>query len=239
MTKVQGDTLLEALDLVKSFVGGDGSELVVLDHLNFNLLNHEAVAIVGSSGAGKSTLLQILGGLDLPTSGKVLIDGKTWGEGKDQNLEQLRNQKIGFVFQFHHLLKDFTALENVMMPSLIAGNSKNVAKKRARELLGQVKLEHRLHHKPAELSGGEQQRVAVARALCNEPKVLLADEPSGNLDSHSSEALHQLLFRLREVNGLAMIIVTHSKKLAEMTDRVLELRDGKLLEDGMEINGIE
>ena len=239
MTKVQGDTLLEALDLVKSFVGGDGSELVVLDHLNFNLLNHEAVAIVGSSGAGKSTLLQILGGLDHPTSGKVLIDGKTWGEGKDQNLEQLRNQKIGFVFQFHHLLKDFTALENVMMPSLIAGNSKNVAKKRARELLGQVKLEHRLHHKPAELSGGEQQRVAVARALCNEPKVLLADEPSGNLDSHSSEALHQLLFRLREVNGLAMIIVTHSKKLAEMTDRVLELRDGKLLEDGMEINGIE
>lgn len=239
MTKVQGDTLLEALDLVKSFVGGDGSELVVLDHLNFKLLNHEAVAIVGSSGAGKSTLLQILGGLDLPTSGKVLIDGKTWGEGKDQNLEQLRNQKIGFVFQFHHLLKDFTALENVMMPSLIAGNSKNVAKKRARELLGQVKLEHRLHHKPAELSGGEQQRVAVARALCNEPKVLLADEPSGNLDSQSSEALHQLLFRLREVNGLAMIIVTHSKKLAEMTDRVLELRDGKLLEDGMEINGIE
>ena len=239
MTKVQGDTLLEALDLVKSFVGGDGSELVVLDHLNFKLLNHEAVAIVGSSGAGKSTLLQILGGLDLPTSGKVLIDGKTWGEGKDQNLEQLRNQKIGFVFQFHHLLKDFTALENVMMPSLIAGNSKNVAKKRAKELLGQVKLEHRLHHKPAELSGGEQQRVAVARALCNEPKVLLADEPSGNLDSQSSEALHQLLFRLREVNGLAMIIVTHSKKLAEMTDRVLELRDGKLLEDGMEINGIE
>ena len=239
MTKVQGDTLLEALDLVKRFVSGDGSELVVLNHLNFKLLNHEAVAIVGSSGAGKSTLLQILGGLDLPTSGKVLIDGKTWGEGKDQNLEQLRNQKIGFVFQFHHLLKDFTALENVMMPSLIAGNSKNVAKKRARELLGQVKLEHRLHHKPAELSGGEQQRVAVARALCNEPKVLLADEPSGNLDSQSSEALHQLLFRLREVNGLAMIIVTHSKKLAEMTDRVLELRDGKLLEDGMEINGIE
>ena len=239
MTKVQGDTLLEALDLVKRFVSGDGSELVVLNHLNFKLLNHEAVAIVGSSGAGKSTLLQILGGLDLPTSGKVLIDGKTWGEGNDQNLEQLRNQKIGFVFQFHHLLKDFTALENVMMPSLIAGNSKNVAKKRARELLGQVKLEHRLHHKPAELSGGEQQRVAVARALCNEPKVLLADEPSGNLDSHSSEALHQLLFRLREVNGLAMIIVTHSKKLAEMTDRVLELRDGKLLEDGMEINGIE
>ena len=239
MTKVQGDTLLEALDLVKRFVSGDGSELVVLNHLNFKLLNHEAVAIVGSSGAGKSTLLQILGGLDLPTSGKVLIDGKTWGEGKGQNLEQLRNQKIGFVFQFHHLLKDFTALENVMMPSLIAGNSKNVAKKRARELLGQVKLEHRLHHKPAELSGGEQQRVAVARALCNEPKVLLADEPSGNLDSQSSEALHQLLFRLREVNGLAMIIVTHSKKLAEMTDRVLELRDGKLLEDGMEINGIE
>ena len=239
MTKVQGDTLLEALDLVKRFVSGDGSELVVLNHLNFKLLNHEAVAIVGSSGAGKSTLLQILGGLDLPTSGKVLIDGKTWGEGNDQNLEQLRNQKIGFVFQFHHLLKDFTALENVMMPSLIAGNSKNVAKKRARELLGQVKLEHRLHHKPAELSGGEQQRVAVARALCNEPKVLLADEPSGNLDSQSSEALHQLLFRLREVNGLAMIIVTHSKKLAEMTDRVLELRGGKLLEDGMEINGIE
>jgi lipoprotein-releasing system ATP-binding protein len=239
MTKAQGDTLLEALDLVKSFVGGDGSELVVLDHLDFKLLNHEAVAIVGSSGAGKSTLLQILGGLDLPTSGKVLIDGKTWGEGKDQNLEQLRNQKIGFVFQFHHLLKDFTALENVMMPSLIAGNSKNVATKRARELLRQVKLEHRLHHKPAELSGGEQQRVAVARALCNEPKVLLADEPSGNLDSQSSEALHQLLFRLKEVNGLAMIIVTHSKKLAEMTDRVLELRDGKLLEDGIEINGIE
>ena len=141
MTKVQGDILLEASDLVKSFVGGDGSELVVLDRLSLKILNHETVAIVGGSGAGKSTLLQILGGLDLPTSGKVLIDAKTWGEGKDQNLEQLRNQKIGFVFQFHHLLKDFTALENVMMPSLIAGNSKNVAKKRARELLGQVKLE--------------------------------------------------------------------------------------------------
>ena len=126
-----------------------------------------------------------------------------------------------------------------MMPSLIAGNSRSISEKRAEELLEQVKLEHRLHHKPAELSGGEQQRVAVARALCNEPKLLLADEPSGNLDSHSTEALHRLLFRLREVNGLAMIIVTHSKKLAAMTDRVLELRDGKLLEDGMESNGIE
>lgn len=239
MTKVQGDILLEASDLVKSFVGGDGSELVVLDRLSLKILNHETVAIVGGSGAGKSTLLQILGGLDHPTSGKVLVDGQTLGKGKNQNLEWLRNQQIGFVFQFHHLLKDFTALENVMMPSLIAGNSRSISEKRAGELLEQVKLEHRLHHKPAELSGGEQQRVAVARALCNEPKLLLADEPSGNLDSQSTEALHRLLFRLREVNGLAMIIVTHSKKLAAMTDRVLELRDGKLLEDGMESNGIE
>ena len=239
MTKVQGDILLEASGLVKSFVGGDGSELVVLDRLNLKILNHETVAIVGGSGAGKSTLLQILGGLDYPTSGEVLIDGQTLGKVKNQNLEWLRNQQIGFVFQFHHLLKDFTALENVMMPSLIAGNSRSISEKRAGELLEQVKLEHRLHHKPAELSGGEQQRVAVARALCNEPKLLLADEPSGNLDSQSTEALHRLLFRLREANGLAMIIVTHSKKLAAMTDRVLELRDGKLLEDGMESNGIE
>ena len=239
MTKVQGDILLEASGLVKSFVGGDGSELVVLDRLSLKILNHETVAIVGGSGAGKSTLLQILGGLDHPTSGKVLVDGQTLGKEKNQNLEWLRNQQIGFVFQFHHLLKDFTALENVMMPSLIAGNSRSISEKRAGELLEQVKLEHRLHHKPAELSGGEQQRVAVARALCNEPKLLLADEPSGNLDSQSTEALHRLLFRLREANGLAMIIVTHSKKLAAMTDRVLELRDGKLLEDGMESNGIE
>ena len=239
MTKVQGDILLEASGLVKSFVGGDGSELVVLDRLSLKILNHETVAIVGGSGAGKSTLLQILGGLDHPTSGKVLVDGQTLGKEKNQNLEWLRNQQIGFVFQFHHLLKDFTALENVMMPSLIAGNSRSIAEKRAGELLEQVKLKHRLHHKPAELSGGEQQRVAVARALCNEPKLLLADEPSGNLDSQSTEALHRLLFRLREANGLAMIIVTHSKKLAAMTDRVLELRDGKLLEDGMESNGIE
>ena len=239
MTKVQGDILLEASGLVKSFVGGDGSELVVLDRLNLKILNHETVAIVGGSGAGKSTLLQILGGLDYPTSGEVLIDGQTLGKVKNQNLEWLRNQQIGFVFQFHHLLKDFTALENVMMPSLIAGNSRSISEKRAGELLEQVKLEHRLHHKPAELSGGEQQRVAVARALCNEPKLLLADEPSGNLDSQSTEALHRLLFRLREANGLAMIIVTHSKKLAAMTDRVLELRNGKLLEDGMESNGIE
>ena len=218
--------LLSGLDLTKSFRGGDGSEVLVLDQLSIEIMRHEVIAIVGSSGAGKSTLLQILGGLDRPTSGIISLEGESL-EGIDaKRLAKIRNRHIGFVFQFHHLLKDFNALENVMMPRIIGGLPS--AESTAEELLAQVGLENRMKHKPSELSGGEQQRVAVARALCNEPKLLLADEPSGNLDKQTSDELHSLLFQMRESCDLTMVIVTHSKKLAGMADRVVELRDGKL-----------
>ena len=197
------------------------------------------ITLVGRSGSGKTTLLNMLAGLDHPTSGQVLFEGMDLSDYNEKQFIQLRRHRIGVVFQSFALLPLLSAYENVELPMRIAGIGAKERSSRTNEVLEMVGLGRRAKHRPYELSGGEQQRVAVARALCNEPKVLLADEPSGNLDSQSSEALHQLLFRLREVNGLAMIIVTHSKKLAEMTDRVLELRDGKLLEDGMEINGIE
>tara|TARA_B100000586_G_C20001373_1_gene380587 strand:+ start:128 stop:847 length:720 start_codon:yes stop_codon:yes gene_type:complete len=220
--------LLTGKGIGKVFRGGDGRELAVLDQLNIEITRHEVVAIVGSSGAGKSTLLQILGGLDRPTDGDVQFDGQPIAELNPQDLARFRNSHVGFVFQFHHLLKDFTALENVMIPGIIGGITKEAAKDQAKDLLMQVGLEGRLSHKPRELSGGEQQRVAVARALCNRPKLLLADEPSGNLDSQTSHELHQVLFEMRDVCGLAMVIVTHNNSLATMADRILELSDGKL-----------
>jgi len=219
---------LEATALSKSFVGGDGHELAVLEGVELHVEASEAVAIIGSSGAGKSTLLHLLGALDQPTSGEVRIGGRDVSVLDPEVLAGIRNETVGFVFQFHHLLREFTALENVMMPCLIAGLSRRVALERARELLAAVGLEGRLEHRPAQLSGGEQQRVAVARALSNAPVVLLADEPSGNLDAHTSEELHDLLFRLRGDRGLAMVLVTHNRELAERTDRILELRDGLL-----------
>ncbi|NNF12788.1 MAG: ABC transporter ATP-binding protein [Gemmatimonadetes bacterium] len=219
---------LEARSLVKSFVGGDGSRLIILDGVDFRLSRGEAVAIVGASGAGKSTLLHLLGALDRPTEGEILIGGRPVAGLEDEELAAVRNERIGFVFQFHHLLREFTALENVMMPRLIAGASRSDAEKRATELLDDVGLEGRLLHKPRQLSGGEQQRVAVARALANDPVVLLADEPSGNLDAETSTRLHDLLFELRELRSLSLVIVTHNLDLAARADRSLTMARGRL-----------
>ena len=221
---------LETRGLRKSFMGGDGHELTVLAGVELRVAAGEAVAVIGSSGAGKSTLLHLLGALDRPTSGEVLIGGRDVSGMDGEALARIRNETVGLVFQFHHLLREFTALENVMMPCLISGQDRRTSADRARALLAAVGLEERLEHRPAQLSGGEQQRVAVARALSNEPLVLLADEPSGNLDSQTSEELHDLLFGLRGERGLAMVLVTHNRELAERTDRILELRGGTLSE---------
>lgn len=189
----------------------------------------EVVSIVGKSGAGKSTLLHILGTLDRPDEGSLLINGEDVFSKGDKKLAAFRNREVGFVFQFHHLLPEFDALENVYFPALIAGKGVGEVKPRALELLDYLGLSERLHHKPTELSGGEQQRVAVARALMNEPAIVFADEPSGNLDSTSSRELHQLLFKLRDDFQQSFIIVTHNEDLATMSDRRLEMVDGRLI----------
>jgi lipoprotein-releasing system ATP-binding protein len=214
--------------LQKSFVVGDGSRLEILKEVDFEIAAGEVVAIIGASGAGKSTLLHLLGALDSPTGGDVLVGGRPVAGLTDEELADVRNHHVGFVFQFHHLLREFTALENVMMPALIAGMSSREASERASSLLLSVGVDHRESHKPNQLSGGEQQRVAVARALVNEPLVLLLDEPSGNLDTETSERLHDLLFRLRERQALSMVIVTHNRQLAARADRILELTGGRL-----------
>ncbi len=221
---------LEARALRKSFTGGDGGELHILDGVGLTLRAGEAVSIVGASGAGKSTLLHLLGALDRPSEGQVFLGGKPVASLDDDELAKVRNRHVGFVFQFHHLLREFTALENVMMPALVRGDAFDKARARARDLLASVGVSHREGHKPRQLSGGEQQRVAVARALVNEPLVLLADEPSGNLDTQTSERLHDLLFDLRERRGLAMVLVTHNMDLAERGDRTLLLEGGRLHE---------
>jgi len=220
--------VLEGRALRRVYVGGDGSELVVLDGVEIRVAPGEAVAIVGASGAGKSTLLHLLGGLDRPTSGEVIVGGQSLANLADEELAAIRNRRIGFVFQFHHLLREFTALENVMMPMLIAGRPRREAEERARAILDEVGLGGRLKHLPRELSGGEQQRVAVARALANDPMVVIADEPSGNLDAHTSERLHDTFFRIRDEHGLALVLATHNRELADRADRVLLLREGKL-----------
>ena len=209
------------------YSSGD-TELVVLADLNVEVAAGEAVAIIGASGAGKSTLLHLLGGLDRPTSGDVVVAGQRLSDMSSAELAAFRNHGIGFVFQFHHLLREFTAVENVMMPMLIAGTERTRAEERAMELLGEVGLTARATHRPSQLSGGEQQRVAVARALANGPAVLIADEPSGNLDTHTSEQLHDLFFRLRAEHGVALVLATHNRELADRTDRVLRLKDGQL-----------
>ena len=220
---------LAAREVYKTYVGGDGSALHVLENASLTVAAGEVVAIIGESGSGKSTLLHLLGGLDVPTSGEVSIGGQPLRQLEEDELSRIRNEKVGFVFQFHHLLREFTAEENVMMPQLIAGREPRTARARARELLGDVGLGGRLTHKPSQLSGGEQQRVAVARALANDPVVLLADEPSGNLDPSTSEHLHDLLFGVGERHGSAMVIVTHDMALAGRADRVLELEAGHLV----------
>ena len=221
---------VEARTLGKVFVGGDGGELPILVGVNIRVDSGESVAIVGSSGAGKSTLLHLLGGLDRPTTGDVLLGGRDLSEADGDALARMRNRGVGFVFQFHHLLREFTALENVMMPCSISGWPRAAAEERARDLLTQVGLDDRASHRSTQLSGGEQQRVAVARALAAEPPLLLADEPSGDLDTQTSEELHDLLFRLRTSQGLSMVLVTHNRELARRADRILELRDGRLHE---------
>ena len=221
--------LIQALQIYKSF--GNGAKRVdVLRGINLTFDQGERVAIVGVSGVGKTTLLHILGTLDRPTTGKVLYRGKDIFTLNERELALFRNREIGFVFQFHHLLPEFNALENTMMPCLIQGISKKEAAFRAETILSLVGLKERLSHKPGELSGGEQQRVAVARALVLEPKVLLADEPTGNLDTKTGESVFHLLQELNQIRGVTLIVVTHNLKLASQLPRQINLVDGKALE---------
>lgn len=220
--------VVAARGLRKTYAGGGGTELTVLDGVDLHVTAGEAVAVIGASGAGKSTLLHLLGGLDAPTGGEVRIAGRRLGDLAGHELAAFRNEVIGFVFQFHHLLREFTALENVMMPLLIGGAERGEARERALTLLDEVGLTDRVSHRSTELSGGEQQRVAVARALANNPALVLADEPSGNLDAHTSDRLHDLLFRLRDDHGLALVLATHNRELADRTDRILRVKEGAL-----------
>jgi lipoprotein-releasing system ATP-binding protein len=206
-------------------------DLKVLKGIDIEINDKEVVSIVGASGAGKTTLLQIMGTLDKPDSGTVLYNGTDTSRLKGKSLAAFRNTNIGFVFQFHQLLPEFTALENVCIPAYIAGKSKTDAEARATEILGFLNLADRLEHKPSELSGGEQQRVAVARALINNPSVILADEPSGNLDSENKNELHKLFFKLRDSFGQTIIIVTHDRQLAGMSDRILQIKDGLIVNE--------
>lgn len=203
--------------------------LQVLKGINLEIADRSVISIVGASGAGKSTLLHIIGTLDQPTKGTVLIDNTDLYSLSDKKLAQYRNQNIGFIFQFHHLLPEFTAVENVALPALIAGRSHAEAFKRAKELLDFLKLGERLTHKPSQLSGGEQQRVAVARALANNPKQVLADEPSGNLDTENARSLHQLFLDLRDEFGQTFVVVTHNTDLAKLADQTIEMKDGRII----------
>lgn len=221
--------ILEARELRKVYTGGDGSLIEVLAGLDFAVNRGEFVAIVGASGAGKSTLLHLLGALDEPTAGTVRLDGETYADQTATRLAEMRNRKLGFVFQFHHLLREFSALENVMLPLLIAGVQDAAARRKAQELLASVGLAGRMTHRPAALSGGEQQRVAVARALATDPVVVLADEPSGNLDHHNSERLHELFATLAREFETALVVATHNRLLAARADRVLAMEEGRLV----------
>ena len=203
--------------------------LKVLKGINLEVADSSVVTIVGASGAGKSTLLHLIGTLDRPDGGRVLMDGTDLYKLSDKDLAEFRNRNIGFVFQFHHLLPEFTAVENVALPAMIAGATKTEAMKRAGELLDYLKLSERATHKPSQLSGGEQQRVAVARALVNNPKLILADEPSGNLDTENARKLHQLFFDLRDRFGQTFIVVTHNTELARMADRTVTMQDGVIV----------
>jgi len=214
---------VEARGLTRTFPSPDGGSIRVLRDIDLAVSPGESVAIVGQSGSGKSTLLQLLGGLDQPTAGEVWLAGQRVSALADAELASLRNAHVGFVFQFHHLLRDFTAVENVMIPQLVAGETNETAHARAMELLDQVGLVPRANHRPRKLSGGEQQRVAVARALANDPPLILADEPSGNLDAEATSRLHDLLFELLARHGTALIVVTHSRELAARAQTTLRL----------------
>lgn len=219
--------MIHLTNIEKSF-----GSLEVLKGIDLEINKGEVVSIVGPSGAGKTTLLQIMGTLDRPDSGKVIVDGVDVSTISQKKLSDFRNQHVGFVFQFHQLLPEFTALENIMIPAFIAGKSQKEAKRRALELLDFMGLTERAEHKPNELSGGEKQRVAVARALVNNPAVILADEPSGSLDTKNKGELHQLFFDLRDKFGQTFVIVTHDEQLASITDRTIHMKDGRILEEG-------
>lgn len=221
--------IIKAKELHKSFTTVKNVKLKVLKGISIDIAREKISVIVGASGAGKSTLLHLLSGLDKPDSGKVFFDDKDIFNYNDEKLSKFRNQNIGFIFQFHHLLPEFTAVENVAIPLMINSLSLSKAIERSKELLSSVGLLERLDHKPAELSGGEQQRVAVARALANNPKIIFADEPTGNLDSENSEAIHKILFELRDKHKITFVIVTHNPGLVNLADTVYEMKDGLLM----------
>ena len=216
--------MIEIRNVEKSY-----GTLRVLQGINLTIENSKVVTIVGPSGAGKSTLLHLVGTLDRPDSGEIVIDGTHLGKLGDDQLSEFRNRHIGFVYQFHHLLPEFTAAENVALPAMIAGKGRREALQHAMELLDFLKLKERAEHKPSQLSGGEQQRVAVARALMNNPELILADEPSGNLDTDNAKKLHQLFFDLRDQFHQTFVIVTHNEELASLSDRKIQLQDGRVL----------
>lgn len=229
--------LLQAVGLKKSFLTGAGVRLEVLKGVSLSVYPGEIVAVMGASGTGKSTLLYLLGGLDRPDDGKILYDGEDILSHNDVWLSRFRNRSIGFVFQFHHLLPEFSALENVIMPALINRTRMEDARSRAHALLQQLGMEDRMTHRPSELSGGEQQRVAVARALMNRPSIILADEPSGSLDTKTASSLHEEIIRLSRAHNQAFVIATHNPTLSQLCDRVLYLESGNLADRNEEAAG--
>jgi lipoprotein-releasing system ATP-binding protein len=222
--------LISANNLIKSYQNNK-MKLEVLRSVSLDIIKDQISVIIGASGAGKSTLLHMLAGLDRPDSGNVYYNEKDIFKFSDDKLARFRNKNVGLVFQFHHLLPEFTALENVAIPQMIDGKSLNAASRKAKELLESVGLNERINHKPAELSGGEQQRVAVARALVNDPEVIFADEPTGNLDSTNSEAIHNLIVELRNKFRKTFVIVTHNKGLVRLADKIFEMKDGRLIQN--------
>lgn len=226
---MENTIIIKTTALVKEYQISKEKSLRVLNNIDLEIFEGEIISIVGPSGAGKSTLLHLIGTLDKPTSGEIVFDGERISKLGSNELAKFRNTRIGFIFQFHHLLPEFTAIENVCIAAMIAGKSMKSVENKAKDILGDVGLEARLNHKPSELSGGEAQRVAIARALINSPKVILADEPTGNLDSHNSDEIVRLIFDLRKKYKQTFVIVTHNDKFASMTDRTLKMMDGSFV----------